>query len=329
MAGTVPATAEVTTLDVVTLGETMALLASTEPGSLAHAATTSVGIGGSESNTAIGLARLGVRVTWVGRVGADSFGDRVLREVRGEGVDVVGVRDPGAPTGLMVKEQRTARETNVWYYRAGSAGSRLCVEDVPVDLVRAARILHVTGITPALSEGAAAAVRHAVAVAQEARTLVSFDVNYRSRLWSPADAARTLRPIVEAADVVFAGADEARLFFPDVVEPAALAAALAGLGPSQVVVKLGGDGSVAHVDGVARVQPAVPVAVVDTVGAGDAFVAGYLAELLAGADVAGRLRAGAFAGARACTVRSDWQGLPARSELERSLGAAEPADVVR
>lgn len=303
---------------VVTLGETMALVAGTQPGSLVHAPTVSLGIGGAESNTAIGLARLGVPVAWVGRVGNDSLGDLVLRELRAEGVQVLARRD-GAATGLMVKEQRTSLTTHVWYYRAGSAGSRLSVEDVPEQLIRDASVLHVTGITPALSESAAQAVRHAVDVARGAGTTVSLDVNFRGRLWSAADAAATLRPLVAAADVLFAGTDEAQLFAPGVEDELDLAHALAALGPAEVVIKLGAAGAVALIGGEAHRQAAVPVDAVDTVGAGDAFIAGYLSERLAGADVPARLRTAVLVGAFACTVRSDWQGLPTRRDLAVGL----------
>lgn len=304
---------------VVTVGETMALLAGAQIGSLAHAPTVDVGIGGAESNVAIGLSRLGVPVAWVGRVGNDSFGDLVLRELRGEGIHVLAQRDSEAPTGLMVKEQRTAVATQIWYYRRGSAGSRLSVDDLPDDVILDAEVLHISGITPALSDSAAKAVQHAVDLARSAGTTVSFDVNYRSQLWSPAEAAEALRPLVEASDVLFAGVEEGRMFVPDVTDEADLGHALAAMGPREVIVKRGAAGALAVVEGKLYRQDAVPVDVVDTVGAGDAFIAGYLAERLAGADVPTRLRTGALVGAFACTVRSDWQGLPTRRELETSL----------
>lgn len=241
--------------DVVTLGETMALVKADEPGPLAqahaHAHALSLAIGGAESNFAVAVARLGASVTWVGRVGQDSLGDLVLRELRAEGLDVVGVRDHEAPTGLMVKERRTAGQLRVWYYRTGSAGSRL-------------------------------------------------------------------RP----ADVVFAGEDEAAI----AVGPGtatALARRLAELGPAQVVLKQGSAGAYALVDGVEHEQAAVAVTPVDTVGAGDGFVAGYVAELLAGLTVPERLATAVRVGAFACLAAGDWEGMPRRDELSM-LDAAEP-----
>ncbi|WP_448320071.1 sugar kinase [Streptomyces sp. CO7] len=301
--------------EVVTLGETMALLAPDRVGALAHVPVMSLGIGGAESNVAVGLRRLGVSATWIGRVGDDPFGQRVLRELRGEGLDVRAVVDAGAPTGLMVKERRTARTAGVWYYRAGSAGSRLSPADVPDEVFHDARLLHVTGITPALSASAAGAVRHAVSAARERGLLVSFDVNLRTKLWSPAQAAEGLAWLVREADVVFAGPEEAELFVAADDDPLEVAAALCALGPSQAVVKLGADGCAAVADGERVRMPALRVDAVDTVGAGDAFVAGYLAELLAGRPLSERLTTASATGAFACTVPGDWEGLPSRREL--------------
>lgn len=307
---------------VVTLGETMAMMRSVQPGPLAHAGTLETGIGGAESNVAIGLRRLGIDVAWAGRVGSDSLGELVLRELRAEGLRVLARTDSGAPTGLMIKERRTSETVKVWYYRAGSAGSRLSWEDVPADAVAEARLLHITGITPALSATAAEAVRFAVDCAHDAGTLVSLDLNYRSALWSREDAAPVLRKLVADADVVFAGEDEAAIALGSSAPPLLLAARLADMGPEQVVIKLGADGCTALLDGGEYSQDAVPIHALDTVGAGDAFVAGYLAELLAGADPQARLATAVRTGAFACLTAGDWEGLPTRADLQ-ALGAAE------
>lgn len=307
---------------VVTLGETMAMMRSMQPGPLAHAGTLEAGIGGAESNVAIGLSRLGVDVAWAGRVGADSLGELVLRELRAEGLRVLARTDSGAPTGLMIKERRTTEAVKVWYYRAGSAGSRLSWEDVPAEAVAAARLLHITGITPALSASAAEAVRFAVDCARDAGTLVSLDLNYRSALWSREEAAPVLRKLVADANVVFAGEDEAAIALGSSAPPLLLAARLADMGPAQVVIKLGADGCTALLDGGEYRQDAVPIHALDTVGAGDAFVAGYLAELMAGADPQARLETAVRTGAFACLTAGDWEGLPTRADLQ-TLGAAD------
>lgn len=309
--------------DVITLGETMALMAAATPGPLAHVDSLKLGIGGAESNVAIGLRRLGHSVAWVGRVGADSLGDLVQRELTAEGVHVMSHRDTASPTGLMVKERRTTSGVKVWYYRAGSAGSKLAPSDIPAEAIANARLLHLTGITPALSSTAADAGTYALDCAIESGTTISFDLNYRSSLWSPEEAAAVFRHYVARADIVFAGEDEAAILVGE--SPTALEAArrISLLGPSQVIIKRGAAGCTALIDGIVHEQPAVPVRVEDTVGAGDAFVAGYLSELLRGSKPRQRLQTAVRTGAFVCQVPGDWEGLPTRSDLAL-LEASDP-----
>jgi 2-dehydro-3-deoxygluconokinase len=300
---------------VLTLGEALGVLHTGEP--MAHASHLRIGTGGSEANVAIGLARLGTAVAWLGRVGDDGLGRRVVRELRAEGVEVHAVLDGAAPTGLLLKETDPAGRTEVVYHRRGSAGSRLAPADL--DLIDAPTVthLHVTGITPALSAVAAATVD--AAIDRWGGVGVSYDVNHRSRLWDAETAAAVHRRLAARADVVFAGLDEALLLVPDATGPEDAARRIAALGPREVVVKLGEQGALALVDGAVSVVDAVPVRVVDTVGAGDAFVAGYLAERVAGLPVATRLRTAARAGAAACAHPGDWEGLPFRRDLDRSV----------
>jgi 2-dehydro-3-deoxygluconokinase len=308
---------------VVTIGETMALMAGTTIGPLQHSSGMTLGIGGSESNVAIALARLGTDSTWIGKVGTDALGDLVLREIGAEGVRVAAVRDPDVPTALMIKERRTAAETRIFYYRAGLAGSRLRVDEVDFDLVRSASLLHVTGISLALSTGMSEVIDEAIRVAKDAGVAVSFDLNFRGKLWSREQAGEAYRRILPHVDLVFAGDDEAAIALGDADAPMALAHRLIGLGAKSAVVKLGAIGAVGVIDGVEHEQPAIPIVAVDTVGAGDAFVAGYLAELLAGEPAAARLTTAVTVGAYACLTHGDWEGLPRRAELA-ALTATEP-----
>jgi 2-dehydro-3-deoxygluconokinase len=299
---------------VVTLGETMGLFRAASIGPLTQVSDFTLGIGGAESNVAIALSRIGTPARWLGRVGDDSIGRRVVRELRAEGVDVVAIVDASAPTGIMVKEQRTSTATRVQYYRAGSAGSRLCVEDLAAANIPGASLLHVSGITPALSTSAHETVLEAISIARAAGVPVSFDFNHRSSLWR-SNPAEIYLELASQADIVFAGDDEARILLPDAPTPQALAEGIAALGPSQVLIKLGADGCVAMIDGVQHVRAAIPVQAVDTVGAGDAFVAGYLAEYLAGLPVDARLTTAVTLGAFACLNSGDWEGFPTRNEL--------------
>ena len=299
---------------LITLGETMGLLTPAAPGPLHPGAGLRMSIAGAESNVAIGVARLGSPATWIGRVGQDEVGDLILRELRAEEVILRAVRDP-APTGLMLKTARAAGVTRVSYYRTGSAGSRLHPGDLDEAAIASAGVLHITGITPALGTGPAAAIRSAIEVAIINKVVVSLDVNYRSALWDPEAASAVLRDLARHADIVFAGEQEAALL-TEPGDPAAMARQVAALGPRQVLIKRGHRGCVAWIDEAAREQPAIPVRSVDPVGAGDAFVAGYLAELLAGQPAEVRLATAAAAGAFTVTVSGDWEGLPTRPDLD-------------
>ena len=308
---------------VVTIGETMASLDSTIMGPLQHARTLTVGIAGSESNVAIALRRLGTDTTWIGKVGSDPLGDLIVRELSAEGVRVIASRDPVAPTALMIKEHRTSTDTHVWYYRASNAGSRLRADDLDRDVIAEADLLHITGISLALSPDMAEVVHEAVRIAKAAGTLVSFDLNYRSKLWSAEDAATAYRRIIPLSDLVFAGDDEAAIAVGAAPSPTVLAQRLADLGASEVVVKLGHLGAVALVGGREYARAAIPITPLDTVGAGDAFVAGYLADRLAGEPPEVCLTTAVTAGAYACLVNGDWEGTPRREELAL-LNAREP-----
>lgn len=306
---------------LVTLGETMGLVVQNAPGSLRNGEAMTFGMGGSESNVAIGVRRLGMPATWIGRLGDDPPGHLILRELRAERVAAITVSDP-APTGLMMRWRPSGAHARVTYYRRESAGAHLLATDIPEDVIREAAVLHVTGITLGLGPGPADAVTHAVAVARAAGVTVTFDLNYRLALWSQEAAEPALTATVRQADVVFAGEAEAEIV-THTADPLGAARALESLGPTQVLIKRGAHGCLARINGATLEQPAPAVSAVDTVGAGDAFVAGYLAELMAGADPPVRVRTAVAAGAFAVTVSGDWEGMPDRRALAL-LEATEP-----
>ncbi len=258
----------------------------------------------------------------MGRVGDDGIGRRVLRELRAEGVSLHATVDESARTGLMLKETPTAGSTRVLYYRVGSAGSRLTVDDLDFGAIQAAGVLHVTGLTLALSDSAEQAVFAAIGAAVAARVPVSFDVNHRPSLWRDRDARAVYRRVAERATIVFAGAEEAELLGGPGT-PDQLASAIAALGPQQAIVKLGDQGSVASIDGELLAAAAEPIAPLDTVGAGDASVAGYLVALLDGLRAAARLELGSRCGAFACLGPGAWESLPRPVDLA-AFGSGDP-----
>jgi 2-dehydro-3-deoxygluconokinase len=313
-------------VEVVTLGECLASFVAREQGPLAEVADFRRYVAGAEANMAVGLARLGHRAAFIGRVGDDSFGTTIVRRLRGDGVDVRGLRvEPEAWTGLMFRERRGAGPSEVVYHRAGSAGSRLGPEDVAAaaaeGLFAGARLFHITGITPALSASCRAAVLAAVDQAKAAGLAIAFDINLRRRLWSDEDAAEVLRPLLASVDIVFGSLDEGVVLggTSEDAGPRIVAAALIGSGAGHAVLKLGADGAASlSTDGTWTVVPGVAgVSVVDPVGAGDAFCAGYLAGQLEGLDEAGALALGNACGASVVAVEGDQAGAPTREEARR------------
>lgn len=307
----------------------MAVVRRTDPGGWRAGAQTCLSFAGAEATVAIGLCRLGHTARWIGRLGADDLGDMIHDALRGEGVDVdLVVRDAEAPTGLLVRHRRTADHTTVTYYRDGLAGARLAPADIPASALTAARILHLSGITPALGAGPATAVDSAVGYARAAGVAISLDLNYRSRLWPPHVARPVLARLVSMADLVFASPDEAVVAAgerADGTDARSCASALLALGAREVVIKLGAAGAVSVTAEGVRTVPAVPVTAVDPVGAGDAFVAGYLSGMLDGAAPQARLKRAAVCGAFAASTNGDWEGLPRRRELGLLTGGTDVA----
>lgn len=315
---------------VVTIGETMALLDVPSGGGLRTGSSLPVGIGGAESNVAIGLARLDIPSTWISRVGNDAFGGLITREIRAEGVRVIARRDDTAPTGMMVKEHRGGKPRQVRYYRSTSAASRFTPADLDEEVIAAADVLHLTGITPALGPGPLRTVERAIEIARAAGTVVSFDINYRTTLWPPEEAGPVLARLAAGVDLLFAGPEEAALLLGWSLDDSAaptfddgenLARGLAKLGPATVVVKLGALGALALAGDHTHSAPTRPVTVVDAVGAGDAFVAGYLAELVVGSDIPACLQMGNICGGAVCGQPGDWEGLPTRDDLAEHRGS--------
>ena len=289
---------------VLTVGETMALLDPHGDGVPVPGTSFTLRFAGAESNVAIALARLGVRVTWISRLGLDPFGDMIERGLRGEGVDVSHVRRDDARTGLFLK-WRGDEERGVEYYRAGSAASRLRPEDVPDEALEGVRLVHLTGITMAISETGRALVVDLARRARERGAIVLFDPNFRPALPdTPEAAADRQREVLPYADWYLTGESEARLLWGDEAIPV------------RTVLRVGARGAV--VDGV-TVPPPREVAVVDEIGAGDAFAAGFAYGLLEGRPPTACAHAGNVLAARALAGTGDWETLPRLADVAGEL----------
>jgi 2-dehydro-3-deoxygluconokinase len=345
------------TFDLFTVGEPLICL--TADGRLPASPSLRKSIGGAEANVAIGLARLGLRAGYAACVGDDPFGDEIVRTLRGEGVDVASVRrSHRRATGLMIKERRSPQDVRVHYYRHGSAASELDA----IGVLPRARHVHATGITLALGAGPASAVHALLAHARATGAGISFDANIRLKLWSAQEAVAAIGAVLPYVDDLLLSEAEA-LAISGVAQrgeapaisgaahpgealaisgaaqrgdalaisgAAELDAALERLGETgvaRIVVRRGARGAVGIANGERCEVPAIAAGpVVDSVGAGDAFTAGYLFERLSGAGFEAAMTTGSWAAGHVVAHAGDYEGLPDRAEYDAWRRAERVAD---
>ena len=301
--------------EVVTLGECMALFYPSQPIRLADASHLQVDIAGAETNLCIALSRLGHSVRFISRIGNDPFGEKIKSILTHEGVVIDSViEDDHAPTGIFFREWLSDGQRRVYYYRKGSAASYLTETDIRSDYFFQAKILHLTGITPALSEQCLSACQKAIELAKNAGAVVSFDPNYRAPLWDPESARKVLIPLIHKANIVLMGHEDANALFGE-LEDEQFLHSVADLDVDICVLKRAEKGAIALADGRLVEVPAFPVEkIMDPVGAGDGFNAGFLAGWIRGWSLEKALALGAQIGAAAVTVMGDYDGYP-RLEL--------------
>ncbi len=307
---------------MVTVGESMALFVPPARSGLRDTAQVELRVGGAESNTAIALARLGLNVRWVSRLGQDPLGDRVLRCIRAEGVDTGFVHRCPLPTGLYLRDQ-TPNGAHTLYYRAGSAASTMNCEDFPLPALDGATWLHLTGITPALSAACGDLTLFLLHQARQRSIPVSFDVNFRSRLWSAEQARLFIGTCLPFLTVLLTSEEEAQYLWGTAGTD--LMRRLQQSMTGTVVLKRGQNGSeLLNAQGQWFQADAYPVQAIETTGAGDAFNAGFLAGYLGGATAQECLRLGNALGAWCVSSPGDAEGLPDRAELAAFLSQTRP-----
>ncbi|WP_211747526.1 sugar kinase [Paenibacillus sp. Marseille-Q4541] len=304
--------------EVVTFGESMGLFTAQDTRGLEYAATLHKSFGGAESNVAIGLARLGHQSGWCGRLGNDPLGQMILKAIRGEGVDVsrAKLRD-GMSTGLMIRENMPAK-SSVHYYRKLSAASYMTPDELDPDYIAGARILHITGITAAISSSSLQTVQRAIQIAKDSGVKVSFDPNLRMKLWSLEEARPVLLSLAEQADYFLPGLDELKLLYDE----ESTERIFGKLSKLQAVSIVKGGPNLTYVlyEGKVHQVPYVKAdQVLDTVGAGDGFCAGFLSGLLQGKDPVEATRLGSLTGSMVIQAVGDWEALPTYSQVEAAL----------
>jgi len=308
--------------DVALFGEAMLLLVADQSGPIENAQAFHKRTAGAETNVAIGLSRLGLKVGWASRLGTDSMGRSLIASMKGEGIDCSHVTcDPTQKTGFQFKGRVTdGSDPPVEYHRKGSAASHMGPQDVDEDWLRSARHLHATGVFPAISETSLQAAIKSMDVMRAAGRTISFDTNLRPTLWPSTEVMRHwINHMAALADWVLPGIEEG-LILTGQSTAEGVANFYRNQGAKLVVVKLGAAG--AYYDGLdcgSGYVEGFPVEkVIDTVGAGDGFAAGVVSALLEGKSVPEAVRRGAWIGARAVQVLGDTEGLPTRAQLDEA-----------
>lgn len=298
MNGKAPEMSSPPRFDVTSLGETMLRMSVPEDQRLEQASCLSVNPGGAESNVCGALAGLGRRCGWVSRLPDNPLGRYTLRVLRGAGIDVSSVElAPGERMGAYYVELASPpRPIQVYYDRQGSAASRMSAGAVDWDYLLDTRILHLTGITPALSDSCRALSKEAVRRARAKGVSVSLDVNYRSRLWPAEEAASCLLELARDVDILICGRADAQQLFSLNGDARTVLQGLKDLtGVHSTVLTLGGNGAIALDDSDIIEQKSLPAKVIDKLGAGDAFAAGVLDGWLDGSLAEGLHRGAALA----------------------------------
>jgi len=305
-------------MDVISIGETMVLLTPNTPGKMRYSNQFTSKIAGAETNTLIGLAKLGHKAGWISRLGRDEFGAQILTAIRGEGVDISRVAlDENAPTGVFFKEIINQDRVNIYYYRKNSAASLLTPADLDQEYIAQAKFLYISGITPALSPSCRETIFYAIEIAKGNGGRVVFDPNIRRKLWEDDEARATILEIAGKSDIVLPGIGECEFLF-GTRDCEKAARSFLALGAETVVVKLGEKGAYYSTSAEKGYIDSFTVSnVVDPVGAGDGFAAGVLSGFLDGLSIGDAVKRGCAIGAMVAAINGDIEGLPDRSELEK------------
>jgi 2-dehydro-3-deoxygluconokinase len=309
-------------MDVLTFGESMVVFSPNINGPLRHVHNFTKSLGGAESNVATAVAKLNHSAGWFSKVSDDEFGRFVISAIKAEGVDTSRViMDSERPTGLLFKERYQRSNPNVYYYRKNSAASSLSPEDIDKEYIKQTKILHITGITPALSDSCKKAVYKAIEIAKENNVLVSFDPNIRLKLWSIEEARKVLVDIASKADIVMPGLDEAEILL-GLTDKDEVADYFLNKDAKIVAIKLGSEGCYIKdkKEGVKVSGYNVSDLIQDTAGAGDGFAAGFLTGYLEKLPLKEIGQYANGVGAMATLVQGDMEGYPYYNQLMEFIG---------
>ena len=309
---------------MITIGETMAEFVSPQPGYLRYMKNYELHAAGAETNVAIGVCKLGHSASWISRLGKDELGIFIQNSVRAEGVDTTYLkRDPEHNTGVMFKQVLTGRETSMFYYRENSAAANMTPDDLKPEMFEGADVLHLSGITPVLSESCEAMIERAVELAKCAGLKLSFDPNIRRKLWKDRDYTPVIKKLCDESNILMLGVKEAEVLYGTTDKGQIADLFFANSEAKYLAIKDGGNGAfVADRNGRYAIPP-YPCKPVDPTGAGDAFNAGFLCGLMEGRsiEVAGKIAA--IAGAKATESYGDMEGYPTYEDMQDILSGGD------
>lgn len=297
----------------------MAAFTAYEKMPLRYAHNFGMRIAGAESNTAMGLAKLGFQSSWISKVGEDEFGAFIVNQIRSEGVDTSGVvKDNIHSTGVMFKET-TASETRVYYYRENSAASHMSKEDITEEMIKGFRMVHMSGITPVLSESCAQLTEEVFRISKKYNVKISFDPNIRKKLWKDKCFTEEIKRFTLSANIILIGLDEADVLFGTKDYQEILRILFEQGCAEYVGLKDGANGSwVADKERYVKVEP-YPCNCVEPIGAGDAYNSGFIAAVLKGCSLEDIGRMASVSGALATETTGDIEGYPSKDAMDHIL----------
>lgn len=312
--------------ELVTIGETMVVFDSVTNGPLRYSSSYTCHTGGAETNVAVGVVRQGHSAGWISSLGDDEFGRLVQRVYRGEGVDLSHVTfDKAHPTGIFFRQSAGNGEFKNFYYRNNSAASVMTPETLDEEYIASAKILHVSGVTLAISPATRATAIRAMEIAKENNVLVCFDPNLRLKMWSLEEAKATINDLWQLTDIALPGIEEGELLFGE-SNPDEIAETIQKYGVRTVVIKIGADGAIGYEDGKKVVSPGFKVKnVVDAFGAGDSFAAGIIASKLKNWSLEESLRYANAIGAMAVSAPGNIEAIATYDEVMRFISGKTTA----
>lgn len=284
-------------------------------------------VGGAELNVAIGCARLGIQSGWISRLGNDDFGKYILKTVRGEGIDTSEVKlVDGYPTSVYFREVLADGSSRSFYYREKSPTSTMKCEDLNEEYFKNAKVLHITGVFPSITNNNREIILESVKLAKKHNLTISFDPNIRLKMWTKEEAKAYIEKLLPDVDILLIGDEEIEILLGDATIEDAIKT-FHGYGIGTVIVKKGAKGALGS-DGknIYEVDAIKPKALVDTVGAGDGFAAGFLTSFVKGKTLEECVKFANAVGSLVVGVEGDNEGLPCYEDVLVHLGQAKKVE---